>query len=406
MSIIEVHPEELLDREQRGELTPRDQAQLSAHLARCAACRLERQLRADFAADLRMPSGSSDLTDVIAGALRACELPEAAVPPRAVAAGGRRTGPTARRVAMLLVACAVLSVGVGYAGAQLGLAQRSVGALLEQIGVRGPTAQRARRARVAQVPGQAPAQAPTQRSAVLASASHEAAPMAGPIEQRAAALQPARSDSTAAARTPPAPVHQPARIKAPERGRARKSATPQQRDARSTAIALASISRANRVSVTSGTISEPAPAPQALPSSPAGAGPEPVQSIPPESASRLFERANRARHRGLSGEARVLYAELRSQYPDSAEARLSQALVARLQLDQGELDAALSGFDAYLNGPDRALHEEAMVGRIRVLSRLGRSREAAAAARLLLEAHPRSAFAEEAEAIVERVERD
>jgi hypothetical protein len=340
------------------------------------------------------------------------------VPPLSVAAGGRGAGPTARRVAILLVACAVLSVGVGYAGAQLGLAERGFGGLLEQIGLRNPTSQRPR---APQVPAHAAIQPLTHKVGTVLAASREVTPTPRLLERRPAAIQPAAGGAKPEARasavgsrgetrasTPP--MHKHARIKAAGQTRTVRPPVSRLRGAGATTVALASSSGANRASFTSstsGTISEPAPAPQALPSGPAGAGLEaPTQIVAPESASRLFERANRARHRGLSGEARVLYAELRAHYPDSAEARLSQALVARLQLDQGELDAALSSFDAYLNGSDRALHEEAMVGRVRALSRLGRSRDAAAAAQSLLKAHPRSAFAEEAEALIERVERD
>ncbi|HEX6242682.1 MAG TPA: hypothetical protein VFZ61_17335, partial [Polyangiales bacterium] len=131
-----------------------------------------------------------------------------------------------------------------------------------------------------------------------------------------------------------------------------------------------------------------------------------LTSVPVETASRMFERANRARHRGARGEAIELYEELRERFPDTAEARLSLAVSARLQLDLGEPRAALVGFDAYLAGADRALHEEAMVGRIRALASLGREREATAAAEALLRAHPRSAFRTEAEALIADSGRD
>ncbi len=51
MTVIELHPEELLDREHRGQLAPVEQATLQAHLERCPECRLLRQARADFAAE-------------------------------------------------------------------------------------------------------------------------------------------------------------------------------------------------------------------------------------------------------------------------------------------------------------------------------------------------------------------
>jgi hypothetical protein len=52
MTLVDLHPEELLEKDARGELDALERERLDAHLARCVACRLERQLRADFAAEL------------------------------------------------------------------------------------------------------------------------------------------------------------------------------------------------------------------------------------------------------------------------------------------------------------------------------------------------------------------
>ncbi len=50
MSVIDLHPDDLLDRDADGTLTPAERTHLEAHLRRCAACRFEQRARADFAA--------------------------------------------------------------------------------------------------------------------------------------------------------------------------------------------------------------------------------------------------------------------------------------------------------------------------------------------------------------------
>lgn len=52
MSVVDLHPEELLEKEARGELDSEDRRRLAEHLAHCATCEFERRLRADFALEL------------------------------------------------------------------------------------------------------------------------------------------------------------------------------------------------------------------------------------------------------------------------------------------------------------------------------------------------------------------
>ena len=57
--IVELHPEELLDREASGALTAAEREVLAAHAARCSACACERRLRVAFADVLRDPIAPS-----------------------------------------------------------------------------------------------------------------------------------------------------------------------------------------------------------------------------------------------------------------------------------------------------------------------------------------------------------
>ncbi len=63
MSVVDLHPEDLLEKDATGELDAAERARLDAHLARCVPCRLERKLRADFVAELsaEFPSQSFGL---------------------------------------------------------------------------------------------------------------------------------------------------------------------------------------------------------------------------------------------------------------------------------------------------------------------------------------------------------
>ncbi|MCA9646963.1 MAG: tetratricopeptide repeat protein [Myxococcales bacterium] len=49
--MIDIHPEDLLDREREGSLTADERLYLSTHLKQCAACRIERQLAFECAAE-------------------------------------------------------------------------------------------------------------------------------------------------------------------------------------------------------------------------------------------------------------------------------------------------------------------------------------------------------------------
>jgi hypothetical protein len=52
MKVVDLHPDDLLDKDARGELSEVERTRLEAHLERCDTCRFEREVRADFADEL------------------------------------------------------------------------------------------------------------------------------------------------------------------------------------------------------------------------------------------------------------------------------------------------------------------------------------------------------------------
>ena len=59
---VDVHPEDLLDGELSGEITPDELARLNAHTARCAPCALVRAAVRDFEVERRSAAGDAALT--------------------------------------------------------------------------------------------------------------------------------------------------------------------------------------------------------------------------------------------------------------------------------------------------------------------------------------------------------
>ena len=97
--VVDLHPEELIERDARGTLSAPDRARLETHLARCAACRFERQLRADFDEDLEGPVSSSAIERLsLAGAARVeAGSPSPAPSGAAPLSGNGSVPPPARR---------------------------------------------------------------------------------------------------------------------------------------------------------------------------------------------------------------------------------------------------------------------------------------------------------------------
>jgi hypothetical protein len=121
VSISELHPEYLLDKHARGELTAEERERLDAHVAKCTACRFELEVRADFAEELagedERISGLVRLAEEAArqGRKEAAETREEAPAPLPVAVPRRR-----RSLAVWLVAAAALLVVGGAAASETG----------------------------------------------------------------------------------------------------------------------------------------------------------------------------------------------------------------------------------------------------------------------------------------------
>lgn len=117
MSVVDLHPDHLLDKEARGELDEAERERLEAHLAGCSTCRLERRLRADFALELERESLPPDVASLVETLARSPvrrpseEPPPASVtPPPASARPARRPR---RRLVVALAAAATLTLVAG-----------------------------------------------------------------------------------------------------------------------------------------------------------------------------------------------------------------------------------------------------------------------------------------------------
>jgi anti-sigma factor RsiW len=145
----------------------------------------------------------------------------------------------------------------------------------------------------------------------------------------------------------------------------------------------------------------PAPAPAPAETPPPNAALPPV-STSTVSAAALFRRAGELRRQGRALPAIAVYRQLQRSHPQTREARLSFALAGQLLLDGGRSGEALSQFDRYL-ATGSEVDEEALAGRASALERLGRTPDAAAAWKKLLDRHPDSVYAETARARLQRL---
>jgi TolA-binding protein len=122
VKIVDLHPEELLDKDARSELTESERARLEAHCAQCAACRAERQLRLDFAAE-RSEDGveeahfSSELIAIALGSAKSKKTIEDESPAPPMKTPSVRPSARPRRIARVWLLAAAAFLGVTAAAA-------------------------------------------------------------------------------------------------------------------------------------------------------------------------------------------------------------------------------------------------------------------------------------------------
>lgn len=344
MKVVDIHPEELIDKLNAGSLSGAEHERLSAHLAQCAACRFEISVRDDF--EQEAPSLSARPQLRFGTELDAPRPAEPRVSP-SIRARRRRRWPLVA-IAAAFVLCA------GGATAAVVTGAMPAPRWLPWV----PEASAPSAALSASV---AKSNRPKLKFTVTKGAALEAPapvePAAQPSEQ-AAQVASVEPSAVAVDVAPVAPHH---------------------------VVAATVASSARRA---------PSSAVFAPPGEPTSAAARAEASTPRvDPAAALFADANRARRDGNIERAIVLYRSLQSRFPSSAESELSRALLAQLLLDRGSPEAALAGFDRYLAEGTPVLGAEALVGRARALEQLGKSAQAIMAWQAVQESFPGSVHA-------------
>jgi TolA-binding protein len=355
MKVVDIHPEELIDKLAEGSLTSAERARLDAHHGQCSSCRFEIAVRADLARDgapfeerpQLMFAGDTPRERMAEPPRELPVLPEQVS--RSLRARSRRRWPL-----VMLAAALVLCAG-GAMGAVITRAVR--GQWLPWSPQLPPAESNAR------VVDAKPPLKPKRAVAPASAPAVEASTNTAAPAESVASVSPATPEAIAG-RTPLVVASRSARARAPAR-RVEDVPAPSQSP------------RAGSVS--------------AFPALPAAGLAEGSQAR--GDAAGLFAEANRARRDGNADRAVGLYRALQSRYPNSSESELSRALLAQLLLERGNPEAALADFDRYLAEDTPVLNAEALVGRARALEQLGKSTQAAAAWRQVQSRFPGSVHA-------------
>jgi TolA-binding protein len=329
MESLDLHPEELFDKAARGAASAEELARIDAHLKSCAACRFERQVRADFDA---VTGSADDVDDLVARALSGVAAEKDSGPPR-----------RARRVAPLLAAAIAL-----FGVASLAAVAQFTGLLphlVERI-----TASGDRTPEPAKKPSTPPSPPPAERVGERGNQELEA-PALEPTPTVAVIPEPApKKHVPSAARTAPVAIA-PTPTPTPE-----PDATPE-----------------------IPAVVQPEPV-------------QPSVVAEPDALT-LFSRAHRERVQGETASAIRDFRMVIARYPAAREAALAIAALGRLLLDRGEATSALEAFDAYLTSADTVLREDVLAGRATALEKLGRTTAERSAWEALLRDYPSSVYA-------------
>lgn len=348
MKVVDLHPEELIDKLNAGELTSAERERLDAHLQQCSSCRFEIRVRADLELDAPIP----ELTFPAVGERTRPLVADprvASVRPRS-----RRRWPL-----VMLAAALVLCAG----GATAAVVTGAVVAPPWLTWAPEPKASPATRSSAG-----AKATHPVKRSLLEPSSAAVVV---------ASAAEPPTAPVSAGVESVPAPAVVAPAVVAPSSVRGQSPVRPKP-------VPDSVRERASAAFAPLAPSSESAPSVSAHPE---------VAPARSDAAAALFADANRARRDGNADRAVTLYRALQNRYPASSESELSRALLAQLLLERGSPEAALAGFDRYLAADAPVLGAEALVGRARALEQLGKSSQASSAWREVESRFPGSVHA-------------
>lgn len=348
MRHVDLHPEELLDKELEGALDERERERLFEHREQCAACDFEQQLMRDFGAFADEEPTEADGA-LLSRALEQLEEDEVRPVER------RRQSSLLVRLA---VAAGLLLLTSASAAGVISVVSAWIDA--DEVGrTEAATTEDEDEAEEVEINRRAVGPARGSSSAIgdqRDGASEEEAATVDESAVEDVAVLPTSAPQAAAVE-----ATSPVRLESLEQGRA--PAEPSAFEGRDRTPSRIATDESDQLS-----------------------GP---------TAAELMSEASRARRAGDYHGAVQRYRELARRFPSSREAVTSRVSMGRILLDRLNNPAgALHAFDGYLrSAPSGTLAQEALVGRALSLRRLGRQPAERRAWNRLLERHPNSIHA-------------